>query len=56
MSQTSESQAQGQPVQRVVYAGYKGKPYNLTPANHNGVDERARVPVIVQGGAWKLLK
>ena len=30
--------------------------YNLTPANHNGVDERARVPVIVQSGAWKLLK
>ena len=30
--------------------------YNLTPANHNGVDERARVPVVVQGGAWKLLK
>ena len=30
--------------------------YNLTPANHNGVDERARVAVIVQGGAWKLLK
>ena len=26
MSQTSESQAQGQPVQRVVYGGYKGKP------------------------------
>lgn len=26
MSQTSENQAQGQPVQRVVYAGYQGKP------------------------------
>jgi hypothetical protein len=26
MSQTGQSQAQGQPVQRVVYAGYRGKP------------------------------
>ncbi|HJT61180.1 MAG TPA: ABC transporter substrate-binding protein [Burkholderiales bacterium] len=30
--------------------------YNLTPSNHNGVDERARVPVLVQSGAWRLLK
>ena len=30
--------------------------YNLTPTDHNGVDERARVPVLVQSGAWRLLK
>ena len=30
--------------------------YNLTPTNHNGVDERARVPVLVRSGAWRLLK
>ena len=30
--------------------------YNMTPANHNGVDERARVLVHVESGAWRLLK
>ena len=30
--------------------------YTMTPANHNGVDERARVPVRVEKGAWRLLK
>ncbi len=30
--------------------------YNMTPANHNGLDERARVLVRVQDGAWRLLK
>ena len=30
--------------------------YNMTPANHNGVDERARVLVHVDKGAWRLLK
>jgi branched-chain amino acid transport system substrate-binding protein len=30
--------------------------YNMTPANHNGVDERARVPVRVEKGTWRLLK
>jgi branched-chain amino acid transport system substrate-binding protein len=27
----------------------------MTPADHNGFDERARVMVTIQGGAWKLL-
>lgn len=30
--------------------------YNLTPANHNGLDERARVLVHVVNGEWRLLK
>ena len=30
--------------------------YNLTPANHNGVDERARVLVRVENGVWRLMK
>lgn len=30
--------------------------YNMTPANHNGVDERARVLVHVDKGTWRLLK
>jgi len=30
--------------------------YNLTPANHNGLDERARVLVHVVNGEWRLMK
>ncbi len=30
--------------------------YNMTPANHNGLDERARVLVKVSDGEWRLLK
>jgi branched-chain amino acid transport system substrate-binding protein len=30
--------------------------YNMTPANHNGVDERARVLVRVEKGTWRLMK
>lgn len=30
--------------------------YSPTAANHNGLDERARVLVHVQGGAWRLMK
>ena len=30
--------------------------YNMTPANHNGLDERARVLVKVSEGEWRLLK
>lgn len=30
--------------------------YNTTPTNHNGLDERARVLVKVENGAWHLLK
>jgi branched-chain amino acid transport system substrate-binding protein len=30
--------------------------YNLTPANHNGLDERARVLVQVVKGEWRLMK
>ena len=30
--------------------------YNMTPANHNGEDERARVLVQVTNGEWRLLK
>lgn len=30
--------------------------YNMRAANHNGLDERARVLVQVQSGAWKLMK
>jgi len=30
--------------------------YTMTPANHNGVDERARVLVRVEDGVWRLMK
>jgi branched-chain amino acid transport system substrate-binding protein len=30
--------------------------YNMSPANHNGLDERARVLVHVVNGEWRLLK
>lgn len=30
--------------------------YNMSASNHNGVDQRARVLVRVEGGQWKLLK
>lgn len=30
--------------------------YNMSPKNHNGLDERARVLVEVRNGAWHLLK
>jgi len=30
--------------------------YSMTPQNHNGMDERARVMVRVEGGEWRLLK
>ncbi len=30
--------------------------YSLTPTNHNGLDERARVLVRVENGAWRLMK
>jgi branched-chain amino acid transport system substrate-binding protein len=30
--------------------------YNVTPANHNGLDERARVLVRVESGNWRLMK
>ena len=30
--------------------------YNMSPANHNGLDERARVLVKVTNGEWRLLK
>ena len=30
--------------------------YNMSPANHNGLDERARVLVQVVNGEWRLLK
>lgn len=30
--------------------------YNTTAANHNGLDERARVLVRVEGGTWRLMK
>lgn len=30
--------------------------YNMTPTNHNGLDERARVLVHVVNGEWRLLK
>ena len=30
--------------------------YNVTPANHNGLDERARVLVRVDNGVWRLMK
>ena len=28
---------------------------NMTPQDHNGFDQRARVMVMIEGGAWKLL-
>jgi branched-chain amino acid transport system substrate-binding protein len=30
--------------------------YTMSATNHNGVDQRARVLVQVEGGQWKLLK
>jgi len=30
--------------------------YNLSPADHNGLDERGRVMVTIQGGKWKLVE
>jgi branched-chain amino acid transport system substrate-binding protein len=30
--------------------------YNMSPTDHNGVDERARVAVKVENGAWRLVK
>ena len=30
--------------------------YNMSPSNHNGLDERARVLVHVDHGAWRLMK
>jgi branched-chain amino acid transport system substrate-binding protein len=30
--------------------------YSPTAANHNGLDDRARVLVIVEGGTWRLMK
>jgi branched-chain amino acid transport system substrate-binding protein len=30
--------------------------YNLSPSNHNGLDERARVLVRVENGQWRLMK
>ena len=30
--------------------------YNMTPANHNGLDQRARVLVQVVNGEWRLMK
>ncbi|UCE30156.1 MAG: ABC transporter substrate-binding protein [Burkholderiales bacterium] len=30
--------------------------YNLSPSDHNGLDERARVLVHVQNGEWRLMK
>jgi len=30
--------------------------YNMSPSNHNGLDERARVLVHVENGSWRLLK
>ncbi|MBE7421674.1 MAG: ABC transporter substrate-binding protein [Zoogloeaceae bacterium] len=30
--------------------------YNLTPTDHNGLDERGRVMVTIQGGKWKLVE
>lgn len=30
--------------------------YNVTPANHNGLDERARVLVRVDNGVWRLMQ
>ena len=30
--------------------------FNMTPSNHNGIDERAQVLVRIEGGTWKLVK
>jgi branched-chain amino acid transport system substrate-binding protein len=30
--------------------------YTMTPTNHNGMDERARVLVVVKDGQWRLMK
>lgn len=30
--------------------------FNMSPTNHNGIDERAQVLVRVEGGTWKLIK
>ena len=30
--------------------------FNMSPSNHNGLDERSQVLVRVEGGAWKLVK
>jgi branched-chain amino acid transport system substrate-binding protein len=30
--------------------------YNITPTNHNGLDERARVLVHVDNGVWRLMQ
>ena len=30
--------------------------YNLSPADHNGLDERGRVMITIQGGKWKLVE
>ncbi len=30
--------------------------FNMTATDHNGLDERGRVMVIVEGGTWKLIK
>jgi hypothetical protein len=29
--------------------------FNMSPTNHNGMDERARVLVVVKGGKFRLL-
>jgi branched-chain amino acid transport system substrate-binding protein len=30
--------------------------FNMSPSNHNGIDERAQVLIRVEGGAWKLVQ
>jgi branched-chain amino acid transport system substrate-binding protein len=30
--------------------------YNMSPTDHVGLDQRARVMVTVENGAWKLVK
>jgi branched-chain amino acid transport system substrate-binding protein len=30
--------------------------FNMSPTDHLGFDQRARVMVQIQGGAWKLVK
>ena len=30
--------------------------FNMSPSNHNGIDERAQVLVRIEGGTWKLVK
>ena len=29
--------------------------YNMTPNDHNGVDQRSQVMVRIENGAWKLI-